>query len=121
MRSVLTAIAKDCEASSGQAIALTFGASGLLRERIEKGEGAQVFVSADNVHPQRLARQRGWQASTPFVRNTLCALTSEKISVTPATVLTTLLRPDVRAGSSTPVSDPSGNNTWRLFEKADTL
>ncbi len=121
LRGVLTAIAKDYEASTGQAITLTFGASGLLRERIEKGEGAQVFASADNDHPQRLARQGGWQAPTPFVRNTLCALTSEKINATPATVLSTLLRPDVRVGTSTPKSDPSGDYTWSLFEKAEAL
>lgn len=121
LRGVLTAIAKDYEASTGQAIALTFGASGLLRERIEKGEGAQVFASADNDHPQRLARQGGWQAPTPFVRNTLCALTSDKINATPGTVLATLLHPDVRLGTSTPKSDPSGDYTWSLFEKADAL
>jgi len=121
LRGVLTAIAKDYEASTGQAITLTFGASGLLRERIEKGEGAQVFASADNDHPQRLARQGGWQTPTPFVRNTLCALTSDKISATPGTVLATLLRPDVRLGTSTPKSDPSGDYTWSLFEKADAL
>lgn len=121
LRGVLTAIAKDYEASTGQAITLTFGASGLLRERIEKGEGAQVFASADNDHPQRLARQGGWQAPTPFVRNTLCALTSDKISATPGTALATLLRPDVRVGTSTPKSDPSGDYTWSLFEKAGTV
>jgi ABC-type molybdate transport system substrate-binding protein len=121
LRAVMTAIAKDYEASTGQAIALTFGASGLLRERIEKGEGAQVFASADNDHPQRLARQGGWQAPTPFVRNTLCALTSDSISATPATLLATLLRTDVRLGTSTPKSDPSGDYTWSLFEKADAL
>lgn len=121
LRGALTAIARDYEASTGQKIALTFGASGLLRERIEKGEAAQVFASADNEHPQRLARQGGWQASTVFVRNTLCALTSDKISATPASLLATLLRPDVRLGASTPKADPSGDYAWALFEKANAL
>jgi molybdate transport system substrate-binding protein len=121
LRGALTAIAQDYEASTGQKIVLTFGASGLLRERIEKGEGAQVFASADNDHPQRLARQGGWQVPTAFVRNTLCALTSSQINATPATLLATMLRPDVRVGTSTPKSDPSGDYTWSLFEKADGL
>lgn len=121
LRGALTTIAKDHEARTGQKIALTFGASGLLRERIEKGEPAQVFASADNDHPQRLARQGGWAASTVFVRNTLCALTSEQLVATPATLLATLLRPDVRLGTSTPKDDPSGDYTWELFHKAERV
>jgi len=119
LRSAVTAIAKDFEARTGNKVALTFGASGLLRERIEKGEAAQVFASADTDHPQRLARQGGWLTPQVFVRNTLCALTSEKINATPATVLATLLRPEIRLGTSTPKSDPSGDYTWALFEKAN--
>lgn len=121
LRGALTAIASDFEASTGQKIALTFGASGLLRERIEKGEAAQVFASADNDHPQRLARQGGWQPSKVFARNTLCALTSDKIHATPATLLATLLRTDVRLGTSTPKADPSGDYTWEMFNKAQAV
>jgi len=121
LRGALTTLAKDHEARTGQKIALTFGASGLLRERIEKGEPAQVFASADNEHPQRLAKLGGWQPSTVFVRNTLCALTSDKLNATPETLLATLLRSDVRLGTSTPKSDPSGDYTWELFHKAEAL
>jgi molybdenum ABC transporter molybdate-binding protein len=121
LRGALTAIAKDYEVATGQKITLSFGASGLLRERIEKGESAHVFASADTDHPQRLARQGGWQAPTVFVRNTLCALTSDKINATPDMLLATLLQPTVRLGTSTPKSDPSGDYTWALFEKANAL
>jgi molybdenum ABC transporter molybdate-binding protein len=121
LRGALTTITTDYEASTGQKISLTFGASGLLRERIEKGEPAQVFASADNDHPQRLARQGGWQPSTVFVRNTLCALTSEKINADPATLLAILLRPEVRLGTSTPKADPSGDYAWEMFRKAQAV
>lgn len=121
LRGALTAIAKDYEARTGQKVVLTFGASGLLRERIEAGEGAQVFASADTDHPQRLVRQGGWQEPKVFVRNSLCALTSDKLNATPATVLGTMLLPGVRLGTSTPKSDPSGDYTWALFEKANGL
>jgi molybdenum ABC transporter molybdate-binding protein len=119
LRGAVTAIAKEFEANTGKKVVLTFGASGLLRERIENGEGAQVFASADTDHPQRLARQGGWQAPQVFARNTLCALTSDKINATPDTLLATLLQPAVRLGTSTPKSDPSGDYTWALFEKAN--
>jgi len=119
LRGALTAVAKDYEVRTGQKVVLTFGASGLLRERIEAGEGAQVFASADTDHPQRLARQGGWQVPQVFVRNTLCALTNDRLNATPATLLGTMLLPAVRLGTSTPKSDPAGDYTWALFEKAN--
>ena len=119
LREVLTEIARDHEARTGQKIALTFGASGLLRERIEKGEGAQVFASADTQHPQRLAAAGGWVPHTVFVRNSLCALTQASVNVTPQTLLETMLSPTVKLGTSTPKADPSGDYAWELFRKAD--
>ncbi len=121
LREALTAIAADHTARTRQKVALTFGASGLLRERIEKGEPAQVFASADTDHPQRLATQGGWQTPVVFTRNALCALTSDKIAATPATLLATLLQPAVRVGISTPKADPAGDYAWALFDKADAL
>lgn len=121
LREAFTAIAADYEARSGQKIALTFGASGLLRQRIEQGEGAQVFASADTDHPQRLAARGGWQALQVFARNSLCALTAAHIEATPQTLLVTLLRPDVRLGTSTPRADPSGDYAWALFRKAEAV
>lgn len=102
LREVMTQVAGAWEARGGQKVALTFGASGLLRERIEKGEPAQVFASADTDHPQRLATAGGWLAPAVFTRNTLCALTGAHVNATPSTLLATLLRPDVRVGTSTP-------------------
>jgi len=121
LREAFTEIARDQEARTGQKMALTFGASGLLRERIEKGEPAQVFASADTDHPQHLAARGGWQAPVVFTRNALCALTSEQISATPDTLLATLLRSDVRMGTSTPQADPSGDYAWALFRQADKV
>lgn len=121
LREVLTAIASEHEARTGQKMVLTFGASGLLRERIEKGEAAQVFASADTEHPRRLASRGGWQAPTVFTRNALCALTSDQVSTTPATLLATLLRPEVRLGISTPKADPAGDYAWALFGRADAV
>jgi molybdate transport system substrate-binding protein len=121
LREVLTEIARDHEARTGQKVALTFGASGLLRERIEKGEGAMVFASADTQHPQRLAAAGGWAPHTVFVRNSLCALTQANVNATPQTLLATLLSPAVKLGTSTPKADPSGDYAWELFRKADQV
>jgi molybdate transport system substrate-binding protein len=121
LREALTEIARDYQARTGQLVTVTFGPSGLLRERIEGGAPAQVFASADTDHPQRLAAQGGWQPPEVFTRNALCALTSEKVSAMPDTLLTTMLRADVRVGASTPKADPSGDYAWAAFRKADSI
>jgi len=121
LRDALTEIARDHEARTGQKVVLTFAASGLLRERIEQGAPAQVFASADTKHPQRLANQGQWQAPAVFTRNTLCALAQGTVAVTPDTLLSTMLQPQVRLGISTPKADPAGDYAWALFQKADAL
>jgi molybdate transport system substrate-binding protein len=121
LREALTQVAKNYEERTGQKIELTFGASGLLRERIEKGEVADVFASADTDHPRRLAAGGKWQDHTVFVRNGLCALTSDKLQSTPSSMLKLMLSPEVRVGTSTPKADPAGDYAWTLFRKADTL
>lgn len=121
LREALTEVVRQFEAETGQKVALTFGASGLLRERIEKGEGAQVFASADTDHPQRLAQAGGWQPPVVFARNLMCALASPSVDATSDTLLETMLRPAIRVGTSTPKADPSGDYAWALFRRADAV
>ena len=121
LRGPMTKIASEYQERTGQKIVLTFGASGLLRERIEKGEQASVFASADTTHPKRLADRGSWHAPVVFVRNAMCALTSEKVLAEPSTLLSFMLKPEVRVGTSTPKSDPSGDYAWALFAKAETV
>lgn len=121
LRGALKAIVTDYEEQTRQKVALTFGASGLLRERIEKGEAAQVFTSADTAHPAKLAASGQWLPPQVFVRNTLCAIAKENLPVSSETLLDVMLNPRVRVGSSTPKADPSGDYSWELFRKADTV
>lgn len=121
LRDALTEVARDHEARTGQQVALTFGPSGLLRERIENGEGAQVFASADTQHPQRLADGGGWAPQTVFVRNSLCALVQPALAVNTANLLQTMLRPELKLGMSTPKADPSGDYALALFQRAETV
>lgn len=121
LREALTEVGDLWQKQGGAPLAFTFGASGLLRERIEQGEPAQVFASADTDHPQRLAARGDWQAPAVFTRNSLCALAAPQLAVTPQTLLETLLRADVRLGTSTPRADPSGDYAWALFRKAEAV
>jgi len=121
LREALTQIAGDYQAVTGVTVNLSFGASGLLRERIEQGEAAQMFFSADTEHPARLARSGQWQAPVLVVRNSLCALTGAHVSANSESLLETLLNPAVRVGTSTPLADPSGDYAWELFRKAEQI
>ena len=110
-------------ASHGKMTFVTeFGASGLLRGRIETGEPAHVFASADTGHPQALA-DAGKTNGPPviFARNQLCALAKEGLSISADRFLDVLLDPAVRVGMSTPKADPSGDYAVALFAKADVL
>ena len=98
-----------------------YGASGLLRERIEKGEPAEGFASADMGHPQRLAAAGRAGEVRLFTRNRLCALAAPSVSVSSETLLERMLDPKVKLGTSTPKADPSGDYAWQLFEKSGSF
>lgn len=123
LKAALTEAARAFEAANpGARVETEFAASGLLRERIEKGEAAHVFASADTGHPKRLADQgRVRGAVAIFARNELCALARPGVAVTSDTLLAVMLDPAIRLGTSTPKADPSGDYAFALFAKADAL
>lgn len=121
LRTAMTEIGEAYRKVEGVAVSAEFGASGLLRERIEKGASAQVFASADMGHPQALQRTGRAGPVVLFARNRLCALAAPQLKVTTGTLLDVLFDPAVRVGSSTPKNDPSGDYTWQMFEKAEKL
>lgn len=121
LRAVMTELGQAFTASGGPVVNATFGASGLLRERIEKGEPADVFASADLGNALVLARAGRASPPVVFARNRLCALAAPNVDVTPDTLLNRMLDPRVKLGTSTPKADPSGDYAWQLFEKAEKV
>ena len=99
----------------------TFGASGLLRERLASGEQGDLFASADMGQP--LALQVAGKAGPVvlFARNRLCALVRPNLDITSETLLSNMLDPAVRLGTSTPKADPSGDYAWEVFRRADAV
>ncbi len=92
LRGALTEIAQAFTRAYGVPVTLEFGASGLLRERLEKGEAG--------------ARQ---------------VLARPGLAVTSADLLNRMLDPTVKLGTSTPKADPSGDYAWEVFAKADAV
>jgi ABC-type molybdate transport system substrate-binding protein len=121
LRAVMTDLAQSFRAAGGAEITPTFAASGLLRERIEKGEAVDVFASADVGNAQKLADLGKSSPPVVFARNELCALAGPDVAVTTDNLLERMLDPAIKLGTSTPRSDPSGDYAWLLFEKAEQL
>ena len=96
----------------------TFGPAGLLRGRLEKGETADLFLSADLAGPRALA-SAGRGTVVPFARHRLCIYGRAGLELTPASLLGTLLAPTVRLATSTPGADPGGDYAFAVFARAD--
>ena len=121
LKAALGDASRDFEKATGHTVVNTFAPSGLLRQRIEKGEPAQVFASANMKHPEKLAKDGKAGPVRMFARNKLCAIAQGDVAVDTASLLNVLLDPKIRVGTSTPKADPSGDYAWKLFEKAEKL
>jgi molybdate transport system substrate-binding protein len=121
LRAAFVQIARDHEAAHpGARVQLVFGASGLLKDRLQSGEKADVFASANMEHPQALAQAGRAQAVQRFARNALCALAGPGFSLQGQTLVQRLLDPAVRVGTSTPKADPSGDYAFAMFERIES-
>lgn len=121
LKAALTEVVTAFETATGQTVETVFGPSGVLRERIEQGEPAHLFASADMGHPRKLHGDGKGGPVRLFARNKLCALARPGLEVSESNLLETMSRRDVRLAISTPKSDPSGDYAWQLFKKAEAV
>lgn len=121
LRGVLGEVIEAFTKQTGIEVTGEYGGSGTLRERIEQGASFDVFASADMGHPQRLFEAGRSSAVKRFAGNRLCAITRPAQGLTPENFLETVLRPQIRLGTSTPGADPSGDYTWKMFDAAGRL
>lgn len=120
LKAALTdAAAAFAERKDGALVDFAFGPSGLLKERLEKGEASDLFASANMAHPKALADAGKAGPVRAFARNSLCVLAAPAVKVTTASVLDTILDPKVKVGISTPKADPAGDYAWQLFANAE--
>lgn len=120
LRGALTQIGADFEATPGGAkVTFVFGASGLLRDRLQSGERADVFTSANMEHPRALADAGKAQPVQAFARNALCALAAPGFELRGKTLAQRWLDADVKLGTSTPKADPSGDYAFEMFERVE--
>ena len=120
-RGILAAIAEDYTKATGQKFELTFGPAGLLLDRIRKDGGADVYVSANMAHPQRLFAEGLGTRPVIFARNRLCVTGRAELGLTQENLLHTLLEPSTKIGTSTPGADPGGDYAWQFFDRAEAV
>lgn len=119
LRAALDEVARQFEQAQGMRVAMSYGASGLLKDRILGGEAPQVFASANTEHPQALVAAGRAGNMLPFTRNALCVLAAPGFSLQGQTLGQRLLDPAVKLGTSTPQADPSGDYAFTMFEKLE--
>lgn len=121
LRGALTEVGNAFRQKTGTGVQGTFGASGLLKGRLEKGEPADVFASANMEHPRALEKAGKAGPVRLFARNRLCALAAPGLQVDSNTLLERMLDPGIKLGTSTPKADPSGDYAFELFAKTEAL
>ena len=117
LREALGAIADEFGAAHKIEIRTEFGPSGRMRERIEHGEQADLFASADIGHARTLVEQGRATVMAMFARNSICALAPEATGLTEAAIVDKLLDRATRIGISTPKVDPLGDYTVEVYRR----
>jgi hypothetical protein len=92
-------IGERYRATTGTTVTAEFGPSGLLRERIEEGNHADLLASADMGHPLKLLQDGRATRVVMFARNALCGVAVPKVGLTTANFLITC---STRRSSSAP-------------------
>jgi ABC-type molybdate transport system substrate-binding protein len=122
LRNVVAELGKSVSSEYGIEITPSFGGSGLMRERIERGEKPDLLLSADLGSPQKLAAEgRTVVPAVAFARNRMCIVTRRSAHITSANFVERMLKPEIRIKTSKPVADPSGDYAWAIFERIESL
>jgi molybdate transport system substrate-binding protein len=122
LRGVVTELAAEAGPALGIEVQPSFGGSGSMRERIEKGESADLLMSADLASPRKLELQgRTTVPISAFARNRMCIVSRRGAGVTAANLIDRMLADGVRLKTSTPVADPSGDYAWSIFKKIEAI
>jgi molybdate transport system substrate-binding protein len=116
-------VANAFTAKTGIKVTQTYSPSGTIRQQIEAGLRPDVFASADTASPATLEQEGLAGPVDVFAYNQIVAVvrTGFGQTVSSSNLLNVLLDPNTKVGTSTPVADPLGDYTQRIFQKADAI
>ncbi len=121
LRGVIAALAPKASAM-GIEIVPTFGGSGELRDRIERGATPDLLLSADMASPRRLAAEgKAMAPAIAFAGNRLCLVARRSLGLTPDNFAARLAGGGIRIRTSKPIADPSGDYAMAMFDRIDTV
>ena len=122
LRGVVAELAREMARNYNIEVHPSFGGSGTMRERIEKGEKADLLLSADLGSPRRL-QSLGRTTIPPvaFARNRMCIVSRRSAGVNASNLIDRMLKSDVRLKTSTPVADPAGDYAWAIFDRIEAM
>src|SRR6201996_3452941 len=121
LRAAIADLLEHFPRQSDDVSAPEFGASGLMRQKIEDGARVDVFASADVEQPHKLAEGHPERLVILFARNSMCVLFRSDLELNQTNFLDRLLDPTVSIATSTPGSDPLGTYSWEVFARADAV
>jgi len=104
-----------------QPLDIAFGGAGLLRERIERGEHCDLFLSADLANPRALAARIPGATVRKFIGNQIVVVARADVGLCTDNFIDRLLDPAVRIATSTPGTDPGGDWAIELFRRAGQI
>src|SRR5215469_11827256 len=120
LREVWKEVATQAAPALGIEVKTSFGGSGLMRERIEKGETPDLFTSADLGSPRKLESQgRTVVPVVAMARNRMCIVSRRSAGVSADNLIDRMLAKDVRLKTGPPVADPGGDYAWAIFDRID--
>ena len=90
--------------------------AGLLRQRIERGEHCDIFISANLQNIIQLSASQCIYKQQILAFNRLMLTTRDEAQYKDRETLDMLLDPNLRLATSTPIADPGGDYTWQLFD-----
>lgn len=97
-------------------ISAVLAPAGLLRQRIERGEHCDIFISANLQNIIQLSASQCIYKQQILAFNRLMLTTRDEAQYKDRETLDMLLDPNLRLATSTPIADPGGDYTWQLFD-----
>ncbi len=122
LRPAVEALTREAGLADDIELKPTFGPAGALRQRIEAGEGADLFLSADMDAPRKLADEgRAILPAIAFAGNRMCLAARRSAGVTKDNFVDRLLAEDLRLVTSAPMVDPGGDYAVATFDRVDAM
>jgi molybdenum ABC transporter molybdate-binding protein len=121
LREVMPTIAAEYENASGVHANITIGRSTDLRQQIERGKSADIFVSATMDDTAALVKSGKLRTNEVLARNEFCLMAAPGIKLVADRLIEIMLDPAIKLGTSTPKTDPAGDYAWELFRNLEKI